>query len=222
MNNGFSGMNPTQAIQDINVFAQAMQSIANTMRKAGTLLFENLSNNWYSPTAVEFSKNYSSVLFDNTVTVIERNADAIIAAAVDSFNAISLANGGSTIPAYNRNYPLGENNFGFLKEAGLNGVGMNVDGVKQALVEYYRYINTGLSALDSVPNNLALYDMSGSIQVTFQNCIAKIKEVVNSAFIDISKILNGVIDNELNKLSSATQKSAEAISNATNATIQHL
>lgn len=222
MNNGFYGLNPQQAIRDIEVFAQAMQSIANTMRKAGTLLFENLSNNWYSPAAVEFSNKYSTVLYDNTVTVIERNTDAIIGAAVDSFNAISLANGGGSIPAYNRNSPSGENNFGFLKESGLNGVGMDVYGVRQAVSEYFQYINTGLSALDNVPNNLAIYDKSGSIQVTFQNCITKIKQVVHSAYLDMYTNLSRIIENETNKLESATQKSSEAISNAANAPIQHL
>jgi hypothetical protein len=220
--NGFVGMDPNRAMQDITVFAQAMHSISDTMRKAGALFFENLANNWYSPNAVEFSNNFSGILYDNTVTIIERNADIIIAAAVDSFNQMSQANGGPTIPPYDHDTPSNQYNFGSLRESGVNGIGMNAAGVKQALSEYYRYINTGLSALDSVPTNLALYDQTGNIRVTFQNCVAKIKEVVNSAVNDVATHLNSIIDNEVNKLNSATQNSAQAIANAGSSTLSHL
>ena len=208
---GFTGMNPMQARADIENFQSSMYSIASYFNRAGSDLFTSLQKVWFSPRAVEFSQHFSSPLYNGTVKVIYDISDSIVEAAVNAYNTLADASGSGRL-VFTPNNHGDAGSFGDLKEAGPNGeVGMDGELVRQIVQNFQNAVKNGTSYLDSLPTNLALYDNSGNLQVTFSNCVKSAKESIASITNDITNHLSTAVQNETTVLKSAVNNSVSAL-----------
>ena len=209
---GFTGLNPDRTLQELRVFQDAMQSIATTFENGGKVLFETLQNSWFSPRAMEFASKYSASLYETTVTAVEINADRIEDAIIRAFNAMSAANGGSTITPPDRAYPSIQKTFGQLREYGPNGeMGMDADAVTNAMAAYEGAVRTGLGDLNNVPVSLAMYDKNGQLRASYIQTITTMKQLISQITSDMLASLKRYVSEEQSLLDNAVVRSAEAI-----------
>ena len=208
---GFTGLDPQRAQQDIRNFSDTMKTVARMLHEGGNEFFNTLSKNWYSPKAVEFSEKYNTSLYEGTVEVVENCASRIAASAIEAYNSMAAAQGLGTIPYEGDMKPGIQYYFGNLSESGPNGVGMNQDAVKTSLAEYQNRVKNAISILDSLSGTISLFDRTGSIQSLYSATLDKMKGTINNAVESITKDILMAIENEQQLLDNAVGSSSDAL-----------
>ena len=212
MSEGMTGLNPTQAKIDIEETQSAIKNVASMLNDSGRELFETLEKNWCSPVAVEFSNKYSGKLYEVTVTNIEHAADKIATMAKEAYNELATAHQIGLLDVEEYSYPSIYTYFGKLMSVDAeNTVGMNVEKVKAAMIDYQKGVNQALEALDEVPTNIALYDPEGEVQSTYTSTINKVKEDLNSTVNAMMTELENNTNTETNTVIHAAEKTTTTV-----------
>jgi len=207
--NGLTGYNKQEFIKNIAEFEEAMNYIANELTSAGQQLFEVLRSTWYSPKAVEFSKEFSSSLYTFTVLEVLKGKIDVCGRAVDALNVMAAANNDSLLNIPTPSVPTGES-FGDLLATGPDGsVGMAAQVVTAAANEYKSNLDKALSLLDSVPTGIAVFDPSGGVQEVYTNYINRIKNAINEVSNAVMNSLTAAIQEEESNINNAASQSAE-------------
>ncbi len=134
----FTGLNPTEAKNNIDNFFAQMIEVSNIFLRGGNALFDNLRKTWCSKKAVEFSDKYGYLLFEKTVTAVKDAARTIARNAETAYDTIAIANGADRLGVgYGSTMSNESGVFSPLQESGDTGiVGMNIMQVNLALAVY--------------------------------------------------------------------------------------
>lgn len=209
--NGFYGLNPEQAVQNINQFWESISAVALDFNKAGMKLFDDLRDGWFSPQASEFSGRFSPELYKNTFALVTTKGAQIANAAVAAYNAMAEANG---LPPISNQYSEASDSgdFGYLSRADERGAVGILANLNEIVNQYSTDATNCLNALDNVPLEFSVFDPAGNIVASYQQNVANIKKVVNSTVEAMVNELQNKADETVGRVTTAAQKSADSFS----------
>lgn len=190
-------LNPVQVQTDITNLKNSFVHVANTFYEAGKNLFSVLIQDWCSQKASDFSFEYSSKLYTNTVDVFVKASTSIANSCVDVYNNNIGSQAGTLLGKYTDPPTTVQPSFGALKSSGPQGeIGMNTPHIENALIIYKRYLDTANATIDSIIGKAYLYDPNGSLKSNLENTITKLKDRVNSTVNPMIKSLEDAMQIE--------------------------
>ena len=215
MNNGFVGVNVGQAVRDLENFRSIANQIENKLAQASNEFADGIVNNWASPRAVEFEKEYNYKLIDLYAKPKEI-FDSILYDAACAISNLASQQGVSFDPT--RYYPqstskyYGNGAFRTMRESGPNGeVGMDSNAVQGTTVAFLAQVSSAVSLIGNLPSAIAIYDAYNRVQGTFRTRINQAGSIVNELADNILKSIQSNINQEQSNLNSAVNQSASVL-----------
>ena len=212
---GFTGINTDQARKDIRFFDNscfyAHYEFSMTMHH----LFDVLSAKWASPKAVEFFNNYIGEILELS-SEFRTTYKHIVSGAVAAATQLAVVNG-TTFEYGDNTIEAGEIESAYggyepCKEE-LNGqVGMDVEGVKNALGIFDTEVKKVVKAIDSLPEGIAFYDPEGNMVGSYNRNIKDLEVKFTDLFNGMIADLKNAIESESDNILLAKQKATETMS----------
>ena len=207
-----TGFNPEAAKQQLEAFKEYGNTVYKKTIDAYYNFFDSLKDNWCSPKAAEFTRNYLFTLhaFSHNVRTLYSQ---IYRSAVDAYNIIARAQGSSAMTLadqnewYNSYYKAqgGE----VLKEANENGiVGMNVANVQLARGIYLDEMKAVIELMNDTPMDIAFYDPDGAQQAAYKNEIQTRVTDMNEKIDEAMAALSSAMETEENTILIAKDSAA--------------
>lgn len=220
MNDGFTGLSVAQAQNDMDAYAVKAFSNRHNYWLAFNYLFEELSQVWASPKAVDFDRIYRPIIADNLAnfdyTIAKNYTDAR-----DAYNFLARANGVPTIGSdsmylidSNGNHAQGLEVDSFPKLLdNINGiVGINDEQAKIIMSSFESKIKAALEETDEIPMDIALYDPYGNLKKSFVNRVSFLKQLVTVLMKDMTRKVEIAIEQEAHSVLLAKQQATESLS----------
>ena len=211
MGDGFEGFNPSRVKAQIKEMNDLLSSIQNAFVESSIIFFKELSNNWFSPKAVEFGDSLIKKAedLDREIIYLDEN---IIDDCFSAYNEIATANGlGTTYP--DETGPFKGAEYSRLLEISPNGaVGIQVENVKNIVQEYKNKLEDIKYKLSLLPRRMDFYDKSGIIAEMINNRVNRINDLVDESVDTLSTKLMMTIEQEFNLQTNSVQRAQEILS----------
>ena len=210
---GFSGLNPSKAKNDIEIFEGAGMQVYNIIKDANVKFVTDMSSHWWSRRAVDFAEQNLPIMAD-AQNSIYRFINNTVVKAVNAYNSLASNNTdhistdrsamvegqlpNDTPEVFQVGGAGGQTAF---KEIGPSGkVGMYVDDVNATyLPELTTTITNAINTyLDNIPDTISFYDPSGEIALAYKNGIAEGKSKLDTELKSIYDSINAVVESEIN------------------------
>lgn len=209
-----TGFNPEAAKQQLEAFMEYGDTVYKKTSDAYYNFFDSLKDNWCSPKAIEFEKNYLFKLhaFSHNMITLYRQ---IYRSAVDAYNIIARAQGSSVMPLEDQgpfNSYTSTMGGEVLKEANENGiVGMNVANVQLARGVYLDEMKAVIQLMNDTPMDIAFYDPDGAQQAAYKNEIQTRVTDMNEKIDEAMAALSSAMETEENTILIAKDSAASTM-----------
>ena len=209
-----TGFNPEAAKQQLEAFKEYGNTVYKKTIDAYYNFFDSLKDNWCSPKAVEFTRNYLFTLhaFSHNMITLYRQ---IYRSAVDAYNIIARAQGSSVMPLEDQgpfNSYTSTMGGEVLKEANENGiVGMNVANVQLARGVYLDEMKAVIQLMNDTPMDIAFYDPDGAQQAAYKNEIQTRVTDMNEKIDEAMAALSSAMETEENTILIAKDSAASTM-----------
>ena len=230
---GFVGLNPTKAKEDIDTFEAAGMQVYNYVRDANRKFVSDLSSNWHSARAVNFATENLGNLYD-AQNSIYRLINNLTVKAYEAYNALASSQGEAqlscdrtalqegTLPTDTmEDFDVDSTGSPFKEmDSGKNNeVGMYVTNVQTIIMPEWtnsitKVVETDLSA---IPNTIAFYDTDGSIQLAYRTGIEAAQAALSAQLTAVHNAINSVVESEIDLTNTGASNSASALGGGTNA-----
>ena len=208
--NGFTGLNPALARQNIIDFTEKGIDAAEEYNKAIKFLFEQLYYAWCSPKAVEFCDLYETEIYGSYKKIYLNICD-ICFNALRAYNIVASANNERTIDYQPREFSYSQNYTKLLDNKD-GTVGMNVNLVKNYILpEFDNKVRNSLSLIDNLPHSIALYDDENGQQHSFFTGISKLVAEANDVITSIEKVINKCLAEEHDTIKLAKEQATQTL-----------
>ena len=204
-----TGLNPERARADINNFQNEYFAAISKCDDALEAFLDLLEINWASPKAVEFYQRFADRLSETFYSKPTEEGNKIVEGAIEAFNSISSANGGSTISDFGM-MGVGAGSHEFKEE--IDGdVGMNIANVSTAIPEFKQGVESGLNDLANVPKQIAFYDPAGEQAATYETGIIRVHDYIDQTVNTLISIVNTAIAEEQDNINLGKQGAVDAM-----------
>jgi len=209
----FTGLDVSEARNNISAFYEEMDKICWKMEGDLTTYCSELFYTWCSPKAVEFNDQLDKLWAANQA--VYNTCYIIVVNAVRAYNTVAQSNG---LEGWYPNFPKepvnSTVNDPYRLVASRNGiVGMNVPQVSLATDEFKKACEDYQNKLDSLPTEIALYDPNNLQKDTYKAELTKAKQ----SFIEnIQNVMDGIssaIETETQTILLAKEQSVQELEN---------
>ena len=223
--NGFTGFNPTQAQNDITNYINGVEASMDALAKCVEELYGGLEFSWCSPKAEEFSKEAFPELFTTFSYFIDHSYDTYNS-LVAAYNTIAAKH---SVPAMTNEDSRGIGNLNaeqieaiLYDEWGGNPylhaadpktgvVGMDISAVKTVLSDFNANASNAITAIASLPTEIAFYDADGSQQLAFKTNVEKYVKGFEELFNEIVTYITEATTTEADNITLAARQSADTL-----------
>lgn len=210
-----TGINIDKATSDLNNFRDAADAIVSKLAEASNTFADVIIHNWASPKAKEFAETYTYKLIDLFVKPKEVFNRLLEDAAIAAYRMAKTHGAdfdSSRYIALPTTMFYGYGSLDEVVEVSPNGeTGMNIPVVSEALTAFEASVNEALAEMDTLPQDIAIYDESGDIRATFADRVNSAKEKANAVVEPIKDSVNASLSTETDAVITGVQTTTEAM-----------